>query len=213
VVVSVPAGDGWAFTRRLLAAFTERVTAVTASWPAEVQRTLPTVSAGLVFHHRSAPFIEQATQARRMLRDAKAHGRGLAATVAFLDATADGSGPPPGRVPLSAAELDGRADQLAAAAALPASTRATLLGLARIAEQEDPAAGAAERTATIALARQATAARTVLWEVVANTPAPDGGAVHRLLLGDAAARHRLRNTLDLARWWPAVREPAEAGAR
>ena len=55
LMVSVPAGDAWPFLHTLLAAFGARF-AQAADWPDQLRGRLPSLSAGTVFHHQSAPF-------------------------------------------------------------------------------------------------------------------------------------------------------------
>ncbi len=73
-----------------------------AAWPPGLRETIPTLAAGLVFHHVKTPFSDVVRLAAGQLHDAKAKTRGSAA-VAFLDMTADGNAPPEGRQPVTLA--------------------------------------------------------------------------------------------------------------
>ena len=112
LLVSVPAIDAWMFVRTLLEAFGQRIDAATRGWPESVRDQLPSLSAGLVFHHMTAPFSDVVRIAEEQLRAAKKARRGTEPTVAFLDLTADGGHQPPGREPLTLAYLTGKAGLL-----------------------------------------------------------------------------------------------------
>jgi hypothetical protein len=212
LLVSVPAGYAWPFARGLLTAFGERVAAA-ADWPAPVRTRLPSMSAGVVFHHLSAPFPDVVRLARDQLAAAKACTQGTAPSVAFLDLTADGDQPPASRRPLPLAELDEMSVLLTAIAAIPSSHRQTLVALQRLAEETGAAAAGGSRgeTPADALARRVTdLGYQPLWEAVAG-PAAGAPDVREELRSSPAARSALRGVLDLARWWPPP-EPAAQGA-
>lgn len=190
LLVSVPAADAWQFTRVLLAAFGQRI-AQSASWPglASVQR--PSMSAGLVFHHVKDPFSDLIRLVGEQLREAKNATRGKEASVAFLDLTADGATAPPGRRPLSLADLDKQAGRLGRIEKeTPSSRRAMLLDLLRqgdtdkfgwrLTELDNPA----------------------LWEVVAG-PGASPSTVRDKLGRKPEAIIELRRVLDMARHWHA----------
>ncbi len=213
LMVSVPAGYAWPFVRGLLAAFGERIAAA-ADWPAPVRGRLPSMSAGIVFHHQSAPFPDVVRLAKDQLVAAKACTQGTAPSVAFLDLTADGGRPPASRRPLPLADLDKTATLLTGIAALPQSHRQTLVALQRLSEETDAAGADGGRAETPA---EALARRVVdlgyppLWEAVSG---PGAGAqdVREELESNPAARSALRGVLDLARWWPPSEVPAEVAA-
>jgi hypothetical protein len=214
VLMSVPAGYGWPFTLALLHAFEAELDRRTAGWPEPVRTALPSMSAGLVFHHRSNPFPDMVRLAGAMLKQAKRHTRGQAAALALLDVTADGGAPPASRRPATVAELNRNSERLGRLAALPAAARATLLGLLRIAEYQDehPEAVRDGESAAQALARRVVdSGAAVLWQTVLDRPlsggtlelsSAEGAAVRAAVTGNLAARSRLRSTLDMARWWP-----------
>lgn len=216
LMVSVPAGDGWPFLRILLSAFGTRITSA-ADWPDPVRRRLPSLSAGLVFHHLAAPFADVVRLAKEHLDAAKKATAGKGPSAAFLDLTADGGHAPAGRQPLTLAELDGRApllDQIAAR--IPRSHRETLVTLHRLCEQDDMAgvpSGRAETPAE-ALARRVTdLGHQPLWDAVAG-PGATAGEVRSALVsgtGSRGKRNELRRILDLARWWPPPASGSAAG--
>jgi len=212
LMVSVPAGYAWPFARSLLTAFGERIAAA-AGWPAPVRTRLPSMSAGIVFHHLSAPFPDVVRLARDQLAAAKACTQGTAPSVAFLDLIADGGSVPASRRPLPLADLDQGATLLTRIAALPQSHRQTLVALQRLSEETSAAAadgGRAETPADALARRVVDLGYPPLWEAVsgAEAGAPD---VREELRSNPAARSALRAVLDLARWWPPL-EPAAQGA-
>lgn len=202
LLVSVPAGDGWRFTRALLAAFDDALADTARGWKLR-DIDLPSLSAGLVFHHNSHPFSDVLARATERLESAKRDLNGERAAVAFLDLTADGDRPTPGRPTRTLEELEDAAGLLGRLAAVPQSQRSALAALCR---QSDQAETAERRdhgeTAAAALARRAVDLKSeAVWAVVAGSGATTD-TVRELLLRDAPARVRLRHHLDLARWWP-----------
>ncbi len=204
LLISVPAGNAWPFVRTLLQAFAFQAGRA-LPWPAGVRDLLPTLSAGLVFHHLTAPFPDVVRLAHDQLRAAKTATAGKTATVAFLDLTADGDTPPASREPLTAGDLASEASRLSEIATASRSHRETLVGLARLADA-DPAprgpAGTGE-TPTEALARRVVdLGCTPIWDAVLDRADGTAPEVRAALTSDPAARDRLRRALDLARWWP-----------
>ncbi len=204
LMVSVPAGYAWPFVRELLRAFGNRIGAKAAGWPEPVRERLPSLSAGLVFHHQSAPFSDVVRLAKEQLDAAKRATRGCAPSVAFLDLTADGGHSPAGRAPWTLEHLDGGAGRLDEIALIPRSHRETLVALHRLSTENT---GAAERDNAAESPAQALARRVIdlgyppLWEAVAGAGAtPD--AVRTALDSGPGSRDELRRILDLARWWP-----------
>jgi hypothetical protein len=203
LMVSVPAGDTWPFLRVLLSAFVARV-ASAADWPDPVRRRLPSLSAGLVFHHQAAPFPDVVRLAKGQLDLAKKAVKGNGPSVAFLDLTADGGHAPAGREPLTLAELDSGAAVLDQIARIPRSHRETLVTLHRLCTADETAGAPSGRTETAA---EALTRRVVdlgyrpLWDAIAGpkATAPD---VRAALLSSPGKRNELRRILDLARWWP-----------
>jgi len=210
LMVSVPAGDAWPFLRLLLGAFQARLAAA-ADWPDDIRGRLPSLSAGLVFHHQTAPFADVVRLAKGQLDDAKKATAGRRASAAFLDLTADGGHVPPGRQPLTLADLDSRADLMGQIALIPRSHRQTLVALHRLCAEHDAAGGPGGRAETPpeALARRvADLGYQPLWDAVAG---PGAGAqdVRAALASDPGKRDELRRILDLARWWPPPGTQAE----
>jgi hypothetical protein len=209
LMVSVPASYAWPFVRRLLTAFGERI-ATAADWPAAVRQQLPSMSAGIVFHHKAAPFPDVVRMAGNQLYAAKAGTQGRRPSVAFLDLTADGGSPPASRRPLPVPDLDHDALLLGQIARIPQSHRETLVALQRLSEEQDAsgeAGGRAETPAQALARRVADLGYRPLWEVVAG-PAAGPQEIRTMLESGPAARSALRAALDLARWWP----PADAAA-
>jgi hypothetical protein len=205
LMVSVPAQDAWRFLLVLLPAFSRRL-AGAAGWPGPVLEKLPSLSAGLVFHHLTDPFPDVASLAQEQLGRAKIAASGRQGSVAFLDLTADGGDAPAGRRPLMLADLDKEAGQLAAVAAVPRSHRETVSALLRLCADTDPACQPATRAEAPAeeLARRVVdLGYEALWNVVAGPHAKPAG-VRAALVADAGRRAELRRVLDLARWWPAT---------
>jgi hypothetical protein len=199
LLVSVPAVDAWLFVVSLVSEFGRQVAQATSSWPEPIREHPPSLSAGLVFHHKTAPFFDVLRLADEQLRTAKNATAGRAATVAFLDLTADGSQPPPGREPMTLRYLHDHADRFGRTADLPDSRRATLLDLARHGAWED------------FIARLTDLPNDPLWEFAAG-PRATAGDVRRALLVDGSKLAEVRRALDVARHWHAEsRQPGQNG--
>jgi hypothetical protein len=190
LLVSVPAADAWLFVFTLLAEFSGQLTAATATWVPAAREHPPSLSAGLVFHHAKDPFSDVVRLASQQLRAAKSATSGSQASVAFLDLTADGSRPPDDRLPLSLDYLNKNSQRFQCTADLPNSRRATLLELARQADQEE------------FIARLTDFPNTPLWELAAGKGAT-AQDVRQELRKDSAKRAELRRALDVARHWQA----------
>jgi hypothetical protein len=200
LMVSVPAAYAWPFTRSLIAGFGSRV-ASAADWPPAIRKKLPSMSAGLVFHHRSAPFPDVVHLAKGRLDAAKRKYSGREPSIAFLDLTADGGQAPPGREPVTPGALNAQASGLGQIACIPRAHRETLTVLLRLCLERD-APGRAE-TPPEALARRVIdLGYEPLWDVAAEPGAGAEQVRSALMCDDGAARNRLRGALDLARWWP-----------
>lgn len=189
LLVSVPAVDAWLFTRTLLTAFTSLIADKTGAWPTEARENIPTLAAGLVFHHLTTPFSDVVRLAGDQLVLAKSKTRGSAA-VAFLDMTADGSQPPPGRAPVMLAYLEEHDKRLQQIADLPASRRQTLLDLDGQGKTGD------------FIRRLTDFDNRPLWEIAAGSRA-DAPTVRDVLGRDENKRHEVRRALDIARHWHA----------
>ncbi|CAL9423660.1 MULTISPECIES: hypothetical protein [unclassified Streptomyces] len=106
VLVSLPADQAWAFTLAFLYEFGRSIRTATADIletlngrragrPAgEPPLEAPTASAGIVFAHSGYPLNLLAESAGQRLREAKRAVRGKAASVQWLDITADGTEAP-----------------------------------------------------------------------------------------------------------------------
>jgi|HubBroStandDraft_1064217.scaffolds.fasta_scaffold02874_9 hypothetical protein len=209
LLVSVPASAAWQFLLTLLPSFSDRLDAA-LDWPGPVREMLPSMSAGLVFHHLRAPFADVVRLARDQLRTAKAATGGKGPSVAFLDLTADGDAAPPGRLPLALADLRRESRRLAEIAAVPRAHRETLLALQRLATAagsraftgpgETPAEGLARRVVDLGC--------QPIWDAVAGQTGSQATQVRADLESSETARQELRRVLDLARWWP----PEESAA-
>jgi hypothetical protein len=192
LLVSAPAADAWLFTKTLLATFGELLQekASAGNWPRELRDQVPTLSAGLVFHHVKNPFSDVVRHATEELKRAKRKAPGTAA-VAFLDLTADGSEAPKGRAPITLGDLDKYASRLTKTAELPSSRRQTLLDL----ERNDPE-GFINRLTDFA-------DNWPLWEIAVGGRKTDPQAASDELRKSAAARCDVRRALDIARHWNA----------
>lgn len=195
LLVSVPAADAWAFTQMLLTAFTTRIQAY--PWPRQLAARTPTMSAAIVFHHVKDPFSDVVRLAEEQLKHAKREGRGLHATVAFLDLTADGGQPPAERKPVTLAYLHQHARELDQLGNTPPSRIATLLALYR------------QKNTGDLIRRLTDLENRPLWDLIAG---PDAGIGQvRVVLRDQPERLAdLRRLLDLARHWTARQAEAPA---
>lgn len=197
VLVSVTADQAWAFVRRLLAAFdgTRESAGAAATRLAAAAGELglepPTLSAGVVISHASLPFGQQVALSAALLEQAKAAVDGNGYSVAWLDATADGTQPVAGRRPLTAAQLSQWAAGLDALAALPGSTQEAL--------RREIATG----DAVLAQQRLKARLRRHEPEVAAAVGAfLDGAGQNLLSRWNAAECVRVMQAgLSLARWW------------
>jgi hypothetical protein len=178
VVVSVTADRAWPFTSAFLAGFSDELTAAAnrLSFPDEVTRQLPTMSAGVIFANASFPYARAVRLAEDALRQAKRDTGGAEAAAAWLDVTVDGEQPPPWRRTLTLAALDGRVADLTALAAIPSSGRQSLARL--LAARSDEEA----RAAGLVWARR------------------NGQTVVTGLLNQSTVTE-LRNLVALTRWW------------
>jgi hypothetical protein len=202
ILVSVPAADAWLFTRTLIASFTAILAERAAGWPRSARDGVPTLAAGLVFHHVKTPFSDVVRLAAGQLREAKAKTRGSAA-IAFLDLTADGNTPPAGRLPVTLHDLDTHAARLTQVAALPASRRQHLLDLYRDGDQDGFDGFIARLTDR--------EDNEPLWQIAAG-PDATAPAIREELRGSKARRDEVRRALDMARHWrasPRTEPPAE----
>lgn len=202
LLVSVPAADAWLFAQTLLSSFTELLGEATRGWPPEARKHLPTLGAGMVFHYAKTPFSDVVRLTAGQLRHAKAKTRGGAA-VAFLDMTADGSQPPPGREPVTLGYLTAHAARLQQVADLPASHRHTLLGLIRDDRTQD------------FIDRLTDFGDQPLWELAAG-PGADRPQVRAALNASQGTLDDVRRALDIARHWhaaPRAADSREGGTR
>lgn len=188
LLVSVPAADAWAFVVTLLSEFSNDIAEATGTWSAALRQNLPSMSAGLVFYHKTHPFSDAVRLAGEQLRKAKNATAGSAASVAFLDLTADGGQSPEGREPLTLKYLQANADRFQRTAGLPNSRRAALLDMARRGAWDD------------FVDRLADLDSPALWEFAAGRGATPGEARNQL----RAHKERLaevRRALDIAHHW------------
>lgn len=125
VLVSVPACRAWRFTRALLGAFDEAIKEASG-----LHTDLPSLSAGVVFHHYTVPLYEVNELAKTALRRAKVHTSGEAASLAWHDTTHDGHDPV-ARSALTLADLEQKWDALHRLAKLPRSAHARLEAVTR----------------------------------------------------------------------------------
>lgn len=191
LMVSVPAPDAWLFTRALLNEFDRavRATAEGQEWPQDLVDKLPSLSAGIVFHHYKAPFSDAVRLAEERLKHAKKVHRGTAA-VGFLDLTADGGESPGDREPPTLEYLNEQADRLTRVAALRNSRRTTLLDLYRDDDSEDEFVSRLTNVDD----------NQPLWEIATETENPGLPDVRKALAAPGA-RPRVRRALDIARYW------------
>ena len=202
LLVSVPAIDAWLFVRTLLEAFGTRLEVGTRGWPRPVRELLPSLSAGLVFHHLTAPFSDVLRIAEGQLEAAKKAGRGQGPTVAFLDLTADGGHEPPGREPLTLAYLVRNGGLLERLEQVPKSRRETLVTLHRQAFETGASSGRAdaETPGEEFIRRVTDLDNRPLWEAVAGRGAGPDDA-RRALTERPETLDELRRLLDVARYW------------
>jgi len=210
LLVSVPAIDAWLFVRTLLEAFGQHVDTATRRWPESVRAQLPSLSAGLVFHHATAPFSDVVRIAEDQLKAAKQATRGTEPTVAFLDLTADGGLQPSGREPVTLAYLNGNAGLLEQIEQIPKSRRETLVALHRQAFETSVAADSTETPGEEFIRRLTDLDNTPLWEAAAGPGATAAGA-RKALTGRPEKLNDLRRLLDVARYWHT--QPREQPAR
>ncbi|WP_433678307.1 Cas10/Cmr2 second palm domain-containing protein [Nocardia sp. CA-119907] len=124
ILVSVPAHGGWDFTAAMMSAFESTITHNLPGVP-----DVPTLSAGVVIHHRSFPLSTVIELAAQLLREAKATHPGRAA-LCWHSVTHDGD-QPTDRPALTHESLTGLAEEFAALATVPASQRQELAWLLR----------------------------------------------------------------------------------
>jgi hypothetical protein len=202
LLVSVPAIDAWLFVRTLLEAFGTRLEEGTRGWPKPVRELVPSLSAGLVFHHLTAPFSDVLRIAEGQLDLAKKAGRGEGPAVAFLDLTADGGHEPPGREPLTLAYLTRNGGLLERIERIPKSRRETLVTLHRQAFETDVTGGRAdaETPGEEFIRRLTDLDNRPLWEAAAGRGAGPDDA-RRAIAGRPETLDELRRLLDVARYW------------
>lgn len=186
LLISVPAADAWLFTMTMLGEFGRLIRETTGSWA--VPGKPPSLSAGLVFHHKTYPFADVVRLADKRLLKAKGFVSGKQASVAFLDVTADGSQPPPGRKPLTLTYLRANAERLNRTGELDRSGRATLLDFARRGDREG------------FIARLTDLPNEPLWEFAAG-PEAKPARVRDALRGSDEKYAEVRRALDIARHW------------
>jgi hypothetical protein len=184
LLISVPAADAWQFTRTLLMSFGTR-----ARQAADGGVAAPTLSAGLVFAHRSHPFSDLVRIAGRELRTAKDKTRGSEAAISFRDLTADGGEALSHRAPVTLAYLDEHAAALADIEKIPPSRRQALLALLRQGAVDD----AIRRLTDFEDNRP-------LWEVIAGRGVTADEARQKLM-ASVDSQEELRQLLDIARHW------------
>ena len=205
VMVSVPASAAWPFVRTLLSTF--GTTVGDAMNAVGAQSVDVSMSAAIVFFHNAYPFPDVAARTASLLREAKRHVRGLEASVAFLDLTADGAEAPSGRQPIALAVLEDLAGPVTELRTqVRAAARATLVGLLRDVDSTDrttptpstDSGPAGRRESPMeAVARHLRLAHQDVWRRVLDLPPGES-----LDTFDDRQRRQLRTALDLARWWP-----------
>jgi hypothetical protein len=200
LLVSVPAVDAWLFVRTLLAAFGHHVDAGTRRWPGSVRAQLPSLSAGLVFHHAAAPFSDVVRIAEDQLKAAKQATRGTEPTLAFLDLTADGGLQPSGRQPVTLAYLAANAGLLERVEQLPNSRRETLVALHRQAFETSAAGERTETPGEEFIRRLTDLDNAPLWEAAAG-PGATAADARKALTERPEKLNDLRRLLDVARCW------------
>lgn len=203
VAATVPAAHAWAFTIELLGTFSRGLGELSKGW-GEVP--IPTMSAGLVFFHRSTPFADVVDDAKRLLRDAKDQVCGNSAAVTFLDLTADGSAAPYARQALNIDELVTRTPEFDAIAGLSASHRQVILDLLRRAASPDRKSDEVQADANLAFERIQAQGNDVL-----ISTARGAGSADKNPLAAEIGRARLRTALDIARHWQPTDSRAPTG--
>lgn len=88
ILVSVPAHEAWSFLDSMQTAFAESMHAGLV--PAGLHEHSPTLSASVVFHHRTSQLSAAVDLAGELLDGAKSQHRGKRAAVAWQDITHDG---------------------------------------------------------------------------------------------------------------------------
>jgi hypothetical protein len=189
VLVSLPADQAWDFALGFLEQFAGLVnTAIAGVLGGERLISAVSASAGIVFAHATHPFNAAVESAGHLLSQAKKATRGQAASVQWLDVTADGPGAPQ-HAPLRLSDLrtQGRPTEAAKAltklARVPASHRSTLAEALR--------QGGWITAATIA--RRVGRHRDAIDPFLPPFDAPS----HEPPVGID-----LKTALGLARWWP-----------
>jgi hypothetical protein len=178
VVVSVTADRAWAFTRAFQAGFSDALTEAAArlSFPDDIIRQLPTMSAGLVFANSSFPYARAVRLAEDALRQAKKDTAGALPAIAWLDVTVDGEQPPSWRRTLTRDILGRHEAGLAALAGISRTGRQVLTRLLGAPTEEEA------RAAGLMWARR-------------NGEAEVTHMLNQLTITD------LRNRVGLTRWW------------
>lgn len=218
VLVTVAAPQAWAFARALCREF-EKQSGTPGLLPDapslnDVLKDRPSLGLGMVFHHSSHPFTDVLHRAEELIEAAKKSVAAREAALAYLDLTFDGDLAPsdePGRPLLTERptvsercfpleELRERGSRLGRLAAVPRSQQQMIRSLI-----VDSAAGRDEPGAFDALLRRITTMH--LQPVIESIGGPraDASTVRALLAVPeqrAAALVKLRQDLDLARWWP-----------
>jgi hypothetical protein len=195
---------------------------------------VPSLSAGLLFHHYAHPFSDAVALAFAQLKSAKHDTNGRHPAVTFLDLTADGAHRPAHRQVCTRDWLAEHADVLGALAATPTSHRATLIeqhrGLNLVGryrrtsepgQRRRPGGAATDPSSFEAETLEQAFARKVIDRSdpavlaaardAAADPRLEGEDLRRVLEDDHQVRDRLRHLLDLARWWPPDTPAADAG--
>ncbi|MDV6011650.1 Cas10/Cmr2 second palm domain-containing protein [Haloechinothrix sp. LS1_15] len=127
VLVSVPAHDAWRFTCRLQERFTDRLRAELGEMVGNLDP--PTMSAGVVIHHRTVPIFVVVELAEALLSRSKSEWRGELAALAWHDITNEGP-EPTRRGSISLDGLRTHWEELNQLRSLPASARHRLVRLA-----------------------------------------------------------------------------------
>lgn len=135
ILLSVPASSGWQVTRHMIREFPEAFKRALGSQRPEfdfAKITMPSLSAGLVFHRYDQPISEVIPLAGEILsRQAKRLFKGRAAAVAWADTSFDGVTGGAERLPVRFDWLVGEGEKLVSAvAAFSTSKRYTLRELA-----------------------------------------------------------------------------------